>query len=173
MRMMPVAVLAAANAALIAWALRAHAEFLPKGRMASHLLMTPGHGHAGGATDGPPPAVTGDPLANYAGLAVVALHLMLVGVAAVTWWSRRWFRPPVVDTRRILVLVTFAAMVAVASALVTIGAAGLLGSAISFTSTVSASVAVLRYSFVVALISSVVLGMPYASTVRNRSAAGL
>jgi hypothetical protein len=166
LRMTPVAVLAAANAALIAWALRAHAEFLPKGPTAAHLLMAPAtsrHGHADGAAAVAelPPPVTGDALANYAGLAVVALHLMLAGVVVAVWVSRRWFRPSVVDTGRILARMTFAAMVAVASALVTIGAAGLLGSAISFTSAVSASVTVLRYSFVVALISSIALGMPY------------
>jgi hypothetical protein len=172
LRMTPVASLAAANSALIAWALRAHAEFLPPGRTAPHALVASAisaHGHAGGvAVYEPPPTVTGDALANYAGLGVAALHLMLVGVVVAAWGSRRWFRPSFVDTHRLLVRVVFAASVAVASALVALGAAALLGSAISFTATVSASVTVLRYSFVLVLVSVAVLDLPYGLFGKDR-----
>jgi hypothetical protein len=171
LRMTPVAVLAVANAALIAGMLRAHAEFLPEGRMAARIVLASASSrhHAGGATVyAPPPAVVGDALANYAGLAAVAAHLMLVGVVVASWGSRRWFRSSVVDTHRLLVQVTFAVLVAVVSALVTAGTAVLLGSAISFTGVVSAAVAVARYSFVLVLVSLVVLGLPYGLSGKDR-----
>jgi len=140
--------------------------------MASHLLtaaVSSMHGHAGGVVVyALPPAVTGDALANYVGLAVVALHLMLVGVTVAAWGSRRWFLPSVVDTHRVLVRVAFAASVAFVSALATIGTAGLLGSAITFTATVAASVTVLRYSFVLVLVSLAVLDLPYGLSGRGK-----
>lgn len=171
-RMTRVAVVAAVNAVLIAWTLRSSAEFLPDGRTTPHMLIaaaSPRHGHADGSpVYEPPPAVTGDALANYTGLAVVALHLMLVGVTAAAWGSGRWFRRSFVDAHRVLVWVAFAASVAVVSASVTVVTGALLGSAISFTATVSASVTVLRYSFVVALVSLAVLGMPYRLSGKDR-----
>jgi di/tricarboxylate transporter len=164
MRVTPVAVLVVANAVLISWAIRAHADFLPDGRMAVRVALASAfarHHAGGGAVVEPPPAVAGDALANSAGLAAVAAHLLLVGVVVVSRGSRRWLRSSLVDARRILVLVTFAGVVAVVSALVTTGTAALLGSAISSTATVSAAVEVLRYSFAIVLVSLVVLGLPY------------
>jgi hypothetical protein len=116
----------------------------------------------------PPPGITGDAPVNYTGLAVVALHLMLVGVPAAAWVIRRSFRRSVEDTHRILVRVTFAGAVAVASAAATIGTAALLGSGISFAGTVSASVTVLRYSFVLVLVSLAVHGLPYILSGRDK-----
>jgi hypothetical protein len=152
-RVVPVVVLAAGIAGLIAWALRAHAEFLPSGREAPHLS---GHSH-GTAVYVPPPPVAGEAVANYAGLIMVALHVLLAGVALTAWGVRRWLARP----HGLLAQVVFAGAVSVASALVTVVmAAVLLDTAISSGATVAAAVSVARYAFVLAVVSSTVLGLP-------------
>jgi hypothetical protein len=148
-------VLAAGVAVLIAWALRAHAEFLPSGRPAPRLSPASGHGHGGGAGVVEPPPVAGEALAHYAGLTMVALHVVLVGVVVVACGVRRWLSPG------LLARVAFAGAVAVAAALTTLVlAAVLLDAAITFPATLAAAVTVLRYGFVFVIVSSTVLGVP-------------
>lgn len=160
MRVTPVIVPAAAVAALIAWALRDHADQLPSADVVKRSLAALGgagnHGSGGG--DVGAPAVTGDALASYAGLAVFALHVLMVTVAAAGYGTRRWSR---VDSGGVVARLMFAGSVAVVSALVTAGmAAVLLGTAISSTATLAASITVLQYSFVLAIVFSATFGLP-------------
>lgn len=163
LRVTPVVVPAAGVAALIAWALRDHAEFLPSGdqvRRSLSALGASGHHGAGGGYAGPP-AVAGDALASYAGLTAFALHLLMIAVAAAGYGMRRWSRRSAVDGRGVLVRLTFAGSIAVVSALVTAGmAAVLLGTAITSTATLAASITVLQYSFVLVIALSAAFGVP-------------
>lgn len=163
LRVTPMAVPAAGVAALIAWALRDHAEFLPSGdpvRRSLSALGTSGH-HGAGAANAGPPTVAGDALASYAGLTAFALHVLLIAVAAVAYGTRRWLRSSTVDGDGFLVRLTFAGSVAVVSALVTAAmAAVLLGTAISSTATLAASATVLQYSFVLVIVFSAAFGVP-------------
>jgi hypothetical protein len=153
-------VLAAAIAAVTAWALRDNAEFLPSGPTVPNLVAAAGHGHTTGGYV-PPPAILGEALANYAGLGMVALHALLIAVIAVAYCLRRVLRRSTVDTNGVLVTVIFAASVAVTSALVAACMATvLLGAAISFTATLTTALIVLRYSFVLTLAVTAVLGLP-------------
>jgi hypothetical protein len=163
MRVTPVVVPAAGVAALIAWALRDHADHLPSGDVVKRSLAALGgsghHGPGGGEVGAP--AVAGDALASYTGLTVFALHVLMVAVAAAGYGMRRWSRQSVVDSGGVRVRLMFAAAIAVVSALVTAGmAAVLLGTAISSTATLAASITVLQYSFVLAIVFSATFGLP-------------
>lgn len=160
-RTTPAAVLAAGLAALIAWALRDHAEYLPSGGVAPRLAPAPGHGHGGGEVYQSPPPVAGEALANYMGLAMVALHVMLVAVVLVACGIRRWSCRPGRRSPGLLARVAFAGAVAVVAASTTLAmAVVLLGAGISFPALLAAAVTVLRYAFVFVIVSSAVLGMP-------------
>lgn len=162
LRVTPLVVTAAGVGALIAWALRDNVEPPRGGDLVSRsLAAAQAAGHHGSAGEATPPTVTGEALASYAGLTAFAMHALMVVVALGSHGLRRWVRQSVVDSRAALVRLSFAGGVAVVSALVTAGmAAVLLGTAISATATVAASVTVLKYSFVVAAASFAVFGVP-------------
>ncbi|MDQ3577425.1 MAG: hypothetical protein M3443_07445 [Actinomycetota bacterium] len=163
LRMTPVVVPAAGVAALIAWSLRDHAEFLPSGDLVRRSLAALGaSGHHGtGSGYGDPPAVAGEALASYAGLTVFALHVLMIAVAAAGYGMRRWNRWSTVDSPGVLVRLTFACAVAVVSAVVTAGMATvLLGTAISSTATLATSITVLQNSFVLVRVFSMAFGVP-------------
>lgn len=162
LRVTPVVVYAAGVAALIAWVLRDHAEYLPSGdviRRSMSALAAGGH-HGGGGFVAPP-AVAGNALASYAGLTAFALHALLLVVAVAGFAMRRWTRRSTVDGDGVLVRLVFAGSVAVVAALVTAVMAGmLLGAAISPTATFAASITVLQYSFVLVIAFSAAFGVP-------------
>ncbi len=171
LRVAPVVVPAAGVAALIAWALRDHADDLPSAdliRRSLSALGTSGHHGAGGGTVAAPP-VAGDALANYAGLTVFALHVLMIAVAGAGYVLHRLFRRSVVDGGGVLARLTFAGTIAVVSALVTAGmAALLLGAAISSTATLAASMTVLQYSFVLVVVFSAALGVPIRASRKGK-----
>lgn len=163
LRVTPVVVQAVGIAALIAWALRDHAEFLPSGDVIRRSMSAAGasghHGVGGGFVA--PAAVAGDPLASYAGLTAFALHVLMIAVAVAGFAMRHWTRRSAVDGRGVLVRLTFAGSVAVVSALVTAAmAAMLLGAAISAAATLAASLTVLQYSFALVIVFSTAFGVP-------------
>lgn len=160
-RMTPVVVFAAGVAALIAWTLRDRAAFLPNGNATRSALASGTGHHPGGGGSSAPPPVAGDALANYAGLAALALHALIVVVAVVAYAVRRVPRRSAVDAHGVLPRLVFAGTVAVMSALVTAWmAAILLGTAISPGATLAAALTVLQYSFVLVVVFTVVLGLP-------------
>lgn len=162
LRVTPVVVYAAGVAAVIAWALRDRAEFLPSDdviRRSMSAVASPGHHGAGGFEA--PPAVAGDSLASYAGLTAFALHALMIAVAVAGFAMRHWTRRSTVDGNGVLVRLVFAGAVAVVAALVTaVMATMLLGAAISSTATLAASITVLQYSFVLVIAFSAAFGVP-------------
>jgi hypothetical protein len=163
LRVTPVVVPAVGVAALIAWVLRDRAEFLPSGDLVGRSLSALGaSGHHGtGSGNGGPPAVAGDAVASYAGLTAFALHVLMIALAAAGYGMRRWSRRSTVDGQGVLARLTFAGAVAIVAALVTAAmAAVLLGTAISSTATLAASLTVLQYSFVLVVVFSAAFGVP-------------
>jgi hypothetical protein len=154
-RVVPIAVFAAVTAAVIAWALRSHARFLPTAPVPRHVLS-----HSHGAADYVPPApVTGLPLVNYAGLIMLAIHLTALGIVVAAWGVRRYFRRR--DIQGVPARLSFAVLVSVTAAAVTIPIAAVsLGSAILFTGTLTAAMTVLQYTFVLGVVGAAILGVP-------------
>lgn len=153
-RVVPVVTLAVGTAAVVAWALREHARFLPTEIVPRHALLTGGH-HGSGFV--PPAPVTADPVVNYPGLVMLALHLTAIGVVAAAWCVRRFARA--VD--RFAARVSFAVMGSVVSALVTVPVAAMsLGNAILFTGTIAAAMTVLQYTFVLLVAATALFGVP-------------
>lgn len=162
LRVTPVVLQAVGVAALIAWALRANAEYLPSDNAIRRSMSALGAGgHHGGGEFVAPPAVAGNALASYAGLTAFALHALMIAVAVAGFAMRHWTRRSTVDGNGVLVRVVFAGSVAVVAALVTAGmAVVLLGAAISSTATLAASITVLQYSFVLVIAFSAAFGVP-------------
>lgn len=162
LRLTPVVLQAAGVAALIAWALRDHAEYLPSGEVIRRSMSAlSAGGHHGGGTFVAPAAVAGNSLASYAGLAAFALHALMIVVAVAGIALRRWTRGSTVDGGGVVVRLVFAGSVAVVAALVTaVMAAVLLGTAISSAATLAASITVLQYSFVLVIAFSAAFGVP-------------
>ncbi|ONI70837.1 hypothetical protein ALI144C_50525 [Actinosynnema sp. ALI-1.44] len=152
---MPVVLFALTAAAVIAWALRDHARFLPTGAFVPrHALATTGH-HQNDYL--PPPPVTGSAVVNYPGLVILAIHLTAVAILGAAWVVRRYFRSPGLFSARF----SFAVMGSVASAAVTVPVAAItLGNAILFTGTVAAAMTVLQYTFVLVVVGTALFGVP-------------
>lgn len=157
-RVLPMVFLAAATAVVISWALRAHAEHLPALSASGHaVLLAAGHAHGGADVFVPPPPVSGDALANHLGLAMLAAHVMLAGIALAARLTRRWS-----TMDGLLGRLPFAAAVAVvAAAVAALVASVAMGSAITTDGTLEAAAVVLRYTFVLALVGSFVTGVPW------------
>ncbi|MCX2953921.1 hypothetical protein [Lentzea sp. NEAU-D7] len=151
-----VLVFALGSAALMAWVLRGKALFLPTDSIptATQLGLS-GHSHSSASRQVAP--ITGDAIANYPGLAVLGMHLMLVAVALVAYAVRRFRWQPDGTAARL----GFSFLVAVATAPVTLLVATLaLGPAISFANTLAAAVVVLQYTFVFAIVGVLFFGVP-------------
>jgi hypothetical protein len=163
LRLTPVVLQAAGVAALIAWALRDNAEYLPSGEVIRRSMSAlSSGGHHGGGTFVAPAAVAGNSLASYAGLAAFALHALMIAVAVAGIAVRRWIRSSTVDGGGVVVRLVFAGSVAAVAALTTaVMATVLLGPAISSTATLAASITVLQFSFVLVLAFSVAFGVPW------------
>jgi hypothetical protein len=160
LRIGPVVGLAVAVSAVIAWALRDNARFLPKAVVPLHALA-PFHDHSEGTVYVPPAPVTGAPLVNYPGLVMLAVHLTAIGIVAAAWCIRRYFRRPDRNVHSVPARLLFAVLVALAAATVTLPVAAMsLGSAILFSGTVAAATTVLQYTFVLAIVGTVVVGVP-------------
>ncbi len=154
-RVVPVVGFAVVTAAVIAWALRDHARFLPTGAFVPrHALVTSGHHQAEYV---PPAPVTGSAVVNYPGLVVLAVHLTAVGILGAAWLTRRYFR----ETDHFKARFSFAVLGSVLAALVTIPVAAMtLGNAILFTGTVAAAMTVLQYTFVLVVAGTALFGVP-------------
>ncbi|MBP2324353.1 hypothetical protein JOF56_004738 [Kibdelosporangium banguiense] len=160
MRILPVVLFAAVAAAVIAWALRANARFLPTGFVPRHAFGATSH-HAGEDAFVPPAPVTGDPVVNYPGLAMLAVHLTALGIVLAAWCVRRYFRRPDRNVHSVPARLSFAALGSLAAALVTIPVAAIsLGNAILFTGTLAAAMTVLQYTFVLVLVGTALFGVP-------------
>ncbi|RSM77676.1 hypothetical protein DMH04_34770 [Kibdelosporangium aridum] len=144
---------AAVTAAVIAWALRDRARFLPTGAFVPrHALATNGH-HQNGYL--PPAPVTGEAVINYPGLIMLALHLTTIAILAAAWLVRRHVRD------QVKARLSFAVLGSVLAALVTIPVAAMtLGNAILFTGTVAAAMTVLQYTFVLVVAGTALFGVP-------------
>nr|WP_042186400.1 hypothetical protein [Kibdelosporangium sp. MJ126-NF4]CEL17250.1 hypothetical protein [Kibdelosporangium sp. MJ126-NF4]CTQ91520.1 hypothetical protein [Kibdelosporangium sp. MJ126-NF4] len=151
----PVILFALAAAAVIAWALRDHARFLPTGAFVPrHALAATGHHQTAYL---PPPPVTGSAVVNYPGLIMLATHLTAVVIVGSAWLVRRYFRSPDQLSARF----SFAVLGSVASAVVTVPVAAItLGNAILFTGTVAAAMTVLQYTFVLVVAGTALFGVP-------------
>ncbi|MFC5102075.1 hypothetical protein [Kibdelosporangium philippinense] len=152
-RVAPALGFAALTAAIIAWALRDHARFLPTGAFVPrHALLTNGH-HA---TDYVPPApVTGEAVINYPGLIMLAIHLTAAGILAAAWLVRRHVRD------QVKARLSFAVLGSLTAGLVTIPVAAItLGNAILFTGTLAAAMTVLQYTFVLVVAGTTLFGVP-------------
>jgi hypothetical protein len=156
LRILPVALFAAAAAAMIAWALRDNARFLPTGVVPRHAFGPASHHAAEGAFI-PPAPVTADPVVNYPGLIMLAIHLTAIGIALTAWCVRRYVRQP----ESVPAQLTFAALAAITAALITIPVAAIsLGNAILFTGTLAAAMTVLQYTFVLVIVGTALVGVP-------------
>jgi hypothetical protein len=161
LRVGPVVVFAVGTAAVIAWALRDNARFLPTTVVPLHDLVSGAHTHGEAAGYVPPAPVTGAPLANYPGLVMLAVHLTAIGIVAAAWSIRRSFRRPDRNVHSVPARLLFAALVALAAALVTLPiAAFTLGTAILLSATLAAAMTVLQYTFVLAIVGAAILGVP-------------
>jgi hypothetical protein len=155
LRIVPAVSFAGVAAAVIAWALRDNARFLPYKVVQRQALVQSSHGHSDFV---PPAPVTGAPLVNYTGLVMLALHLVVAGVLLAAWLVRRVFR---LEPSGVRARLSFAVMISVAAALVTIPVAAVsLGSAILFTATLAAAMTVLQYTFVLGIVGAVIFGVP-------------
>ncbi|MET0233773.1 MAG: hypothetical protein ABW224_03965 [Kibdelosporangium sp.] len=159
-RVVPVVAFAGVAAAVIAWALRDHARFLPTSVVPRHALGPVSH-HAGEGAFVPPAPVTGDPVVNYPGLVMLAVHLTAIGIVLAAWCVRRYFRRPDRDVHSVPARLSFAALGSLAAALVTIPVAAVsLGNAILFTGTLAAAMTVLQYTFVLVIVGTALFGVP-------------
>jgi hypothetical protein len=155
-RILPVALFAAVSAAVVSWALRDNARFLPTGFVPRHAFGPTSH-HAGEGAFVPPAPVTADPVVNYPGLVMLAVHLTAIGIVIAAWCVRRYFRQPDSVPARL----SFAVLAALTTALVTIPVAAMsLGNAILFTGTVAAAMTVLQYTFVLVIVGTALFGVP-------------
>jgi hypothetical protein len=153
-RVLPVAGFAAISAAVIALALRDNARFLPTGFVPRHAF---GSHHSGEDAFVPPPPVTADPVVNYPGLVMLAIHLTAIGIVLAAWGVRRAFR----SSDGVMARIAFAAAGSVAAGLATIPVAAVsLGNAILFTGTLAAAMTVLQYTFVLVVAGTAVFGVP-------------
>jgi hypothetical protein len=156
LRILPVALFAAVAAATIAWALRDNARFLPTGVVPRHAFGPTSH-HAAEGAFVPPAPVTADPMVNYPGLIMLAIHLTAIGIALTAWCVRKYARQPESVPARL----AFAALAAITAALITIPVAAIsLGNAILFTGTLAAAMTVLQYTFVLVIVGTALVGVP-------------
>ncbi|TCO52843.1 hypothetical protein [Actinocrispum wychmicini] len=157
-RVVPVIVFALAAAAVIAWALRENARFLPRSVVPLHNIIDHGHGSSGYVEPAP---VTGSAVANYPGLVMFAIHLMAVGIVAVAWLVRRRYGRSDRSVHSVSARLVFAVFAALAAALVTLPVATMsLGTAILFSGTLTAAMTVMQYTFVLAVVGVAVIGVP-------------
>jgi hypothetical protein len=159
-RILPVALFAVVSAGVVAWALRDHARFLPTGFVARHAFGPTSH-HAGEGAFVPPAPVTAEPVVNYPGLVMLALHLTAIGIVIAAWCVRRYFRRPDRNVHSVPARLSFAVLGSLAAALVTIPVAAMsLGNAILFTGTLAAAMTVLQYTFVLVIVGTALFGVP-------------
>jgi hypothetical protein len=161
LRVVPVVALALGAAALIAWALRDNARFLPKTVVPLHALGGSSHSHSDTSSYVPPAPVTGDAVVNYPGLILLAVHLVAIGIVVVTWAIRRYYRRTNKSVHSVPARFVFAALVALSAALITLPIAAVsLGNAILFTGTLAAAMTVLQYTFVLGIVGVAIFGVP-------------
>jgi hypothetical protein len=159
-RVLPVVLFAATAAAVIAWALRDNARFLPTGVVPRHAFGPASH-HAGEGAFIPPAPVTADPVVNVPGLVMLAVHLTAIGILIAAWCVRRYFRRPDRNVSSVPARLSFAVLGSLAAAVVTIPVAAMsLGNAILFTGTLAAAMTVLQYTFVLVIVGTALFGVP-------------
>jgi hypothetical protein len=153
----PVVGFAVLGALPMAWALRAHARFLPSGTIPQPI----GGGHGHGQMTTPPDPITGVPAANYPGLVFLGVYCLLALVAAVACWVVRVSRRLRGGADGVGAGLAFAAAFAMVTAVTTpvVGALS-LGPAISFANTIAAAAVVAQYAFVLAIVGVAVFGVP-------------
>lgn len=159
-RVLPVVLFAAMAAGIMAWTLRDNARFLPTGFVPRHAFGPTSH-HAGEGAFIPPAPVTADPVVNYPGLLMLAVHLTAIGIVLAAWCVRRYFRRSDRNVDSVSARLSFAVLGSLAVALVTIPVAAMsLGNAILFTATLAAAMTVLQYTFVLVIVGTALFGVP-------------
>jgi uncharacterized membrane protein YhaH (DUF805 family) len=168
LRTTPILLSAAAVALSAAWALRGHTGPPPTPSARAHALAEGGHHGSGGGTL--PPPVIGDALANTVGLVALTLIPLALGITVAAVAARRL----TVGRTGAGQWLTFAALAAVAAAIVTVAVAAVsLAGAVSFTGSLAAAATVLRDTFVVVVAASAAFGVPWRTSPPSESVKGV